>query len=367
MWTIRQIFDGDYGCEELAPGQKPRVSVTLVNESGEEKRVSVEDERLTRQGLDVGSVWKECIVPAPLYRDPIYDAPTDPVVIWNHKEKQWWMLYTQRRSAVNSIGVCHIHGTAIGVASSTDGIRWLYRGTLPGLDFEPGHNTFWAPEIIYAEGKYHMYVSYITGVPTDWNWPRHIVHYTADDLWQWHFESVLKLSSERVIDACVHPIGNSQYKMWYKDEENHSYTYSAISSDLYHWEVCGKEIDYNSHEGPNVFELGGKKWMITDEWNGLGVYETEDYTHWKRQGYILRDGGSRNCDGVMASHADVVSKGDVAYIFYFTHPYFTNEHRLDKSYVADAEDGRACIQVALLEVKDGKLTCDRNQEFEMRL
>ena len=59
MWTIRQIFDGDYGCEELAQGQKPKVSVTLVNEKGEEKRVSVEDEWLARQGLDVGSVWKE--------------------------------------------------------------------------------------------------------------------------------------------------------------------------------------------------------------------------------------------------------------------------------------------------------------------
>lgn len=59
MWTIKQIFDGDYGCEELAPGQKPKVSVTLVNENGEEERVSVEDEWLARQGLDVGSVWKE--------------------------------------------------------------------------------------------------------------------------------------------------------------------------------------------------------------------------------------------------------------------------------------------------------------------
>lgn len=90
-----------------------------------------------------------------------------------------------------------------------------------------------------------------------------------------------------MIDACVHPIGNGQYKMWYKDENHDSYTYSAISNDLYHWDVCGKEIDYNSHEGSNVFELGGKKWMITDEWNGLGVYETQDYTHWERQGYIL--------------------------------------------------------------------------------
>lgn len=52
----------------------------------------------------------EKTVPAPLYRDPIYDAPTDPVIIWNREEKCWWMLYTQRRDARNSIGVAHIHG-----------------------------------------------------------------------------------------------------------------------------------------------------------------------------------------------------------------------------------------------------------------
>ena len=39
---IKQIFDGDYGCEELKPGQKPKVSVTLVDDAGNEKLVSVE-------------------------------------------------------------------------------------------------------------------------------------------------------------------------------------------------------------------------------------------------------------------------------------------------------------------------------------
>jgi hypothetical protein len=57
MWKIKQIFDGDYGCEELAPGAKPKVSVTLENEKGEQKYVSVEDEWLTQKGLDVGAVW----------------------------------------------------------------------------------------------------------------------------------------------------------------------------------------------------------------------------------------------------------------------------------------------------------------------
>ena len=58
-WTIRQIFDGDYGCEERLPGQGLKVSVTLVDESGVEKYVSVEDNWLKEQGLDIGSLWPE--------------------------------------------------------------------------------------------------------------------------------------------------------------------------------------------------------------------------------------------------------------------------------------------------------------------
>ena len=54
---IKQIFDGDYGCEELQPGQKPKVSVTLVDDEGNEKYVSVEDDWLTENRLDIGSEW----------------------------------------------------------------------------------------------------------------------------------------------------------------------------------------------------------------------------------------------------------------------------------------------------------------------
>ncbi len=59
MWKIKQIFDGDYRCEELAPGQSPRVSVTLVNEMGEEHYVSTEDAWLVERGLDEGSQWPQ--------------------------------------------------------------------------------------------------------------------------------------------------------------------------------------------------------------------------------------------------------------------------------------------------------------------
>ncbi len=57
MWKIKQIFDGDYGYEELQLGQKPKVSVTLVDDAGNEKFVSVEDVWLRENGLDVGSEW----------------------------------------------------------------------------------------------------------------------------------------------------------------------------------------------------------------------------------------------------------------------------------------------------------------------
>ena len=54
-----QIFDGDYGCEELVPGATPKVSVTLENERSEQKYVSVEDDWLVENDLDIGSEWPE--------------------------------------------------------------------------------------------------------------------------------------------------------------------------------------------------------------------------------------------------------------------------------------------------------------------
>ena len=38
--------------------------------------------------------------PAPLFRCPIYDGPTDPTLEWNEERQEWWMFYTQRRANV---------------------------------------------------------------------------------------------------------------------------------------------------------------------------------------------------------------------------------------------------------------------------
>jgi hypothetical protein len=300
---------------------------------------------------------------APLFRDPIYDGAADPVIIWNTESKEWWLIYTNRRAAVECQKNAWVHGTDLGIASSSDGGKsWTYRGVIEGLDFERGRNTFWAPEIIWNDGLYHMYVSYIQGVPTDWSGhKRKIIHYTSTNLWDWTYESELKLSSDYVIDAGLHKLPNGKWRMWYKDEANHSHTYAADSPDLFHWEVVGPVITGFPHEGPNVFYWKNSYWMIIDQWSGLGVYQSSDGEEWIRNGIILNESGTREDDGTIGMHADVHVNGDNAYIFYFTHP--ERFEGVEPSY----KTRRSSIQAAKLELVDGTLVCNRNSPFDLVL
>ncbi len=109
--------------------------------------------------------------------------------------------------------------------------------------------------------------------------------------------------------------------MWYKDEAHSSHTYAADSPDLRHWTVDGEVIGGKGHEGPNVFTWKNQWWMITDHWDGLGVFRSADALRWTRQANnILREPGTRPDDGVKGGHADVLVQGADAWIFYFTHP-----------------------------------------------
>ncbi len=58
MWTIKHIFDGDFGCEESASDEL-KVSVTLENEKGETSIRSVSDAWLRDNNLDIGDVWPD--------------------------------------------------------------------------------------------------------------------------------------------------------------------------------------------------------------------------------------------------------------------------------------------------------------------
>lgn len=305
---------------------------------------------------------------APLFRDPIYDGAADPVIVWNREKQEWWIVYTNRRATAEGPKFAWVHGTDLGVASSADGgATWVYRGTLSGLDFEWGRNTFWAPEMIWHDGLYHMYVSYIQGVPHDWpGHKREIIHYTSPDMLNWMFIGIIPLSSDRVIDACIIELPAGGFRMWYKDEANGSYTYAADSPDLYQWTVTGPVLTERAHEGPNVFRFKDAYWMIVDEWRGQGVFRSDDLVHWERNGMILDQPGVREDDGTIGLHADVHVQGDEAYIFYFTHPGrrgALNQEGQEHSY----EFRRSSLQAARLDVQDGILTCNRDEPFVLRL
>jgi hypothetical protein len=304
-------------------------------------------------------------IPAPLFRDPIFDGAADPTVIWNREESSWWLLYTNRRAAAEGPGVAWAHGTDIGIASSKTGRDWLYRGTLAGLAFEPGRNTFWAPEVLWYQGLYHMFVSYVRGVPASWSGERHIVHMLSHNLWDWEYQAILPLSSERVIDACVFALPGGGWRMAYKDEEHGSFTYAADSPDLFRWTVSGPLITDCPHEGPNVFTWQGAYWMITDPWRGLGVYRSADLQTWVRQADILDAPGVRRDDGAIGHHADVLVQGKRAYIFYFTHPEVVGMAPADAVWTYAMR--RTSLQAAELELHDGLLVCDRDRDFELEL
>lgn len=303
---------------------------------------------------------------APIFIDPIQDGAADPTVIRNRATGEWWMFYTNRRAHLGGAGAGWIHGSPIGIAVSKDGLEWTYRGTVAGLDdpAHPGLNTHWAPEVIYAEGQYHMWLTYIPGAPDDFNQnhTRNIFHFTSPDLEHWTRRETLALSSDHVIDACVFKCPDGLYRLWYKDEADGSSTHVASGTDLFNWTDEGLIIpgrpDGFPHEGPNVFATGGRIWLIVDEWHGQGVYVSDDARSWTRQGVILGEPGADPMDRGFARHADVVVTGpDSGALFYFTHPQWDEAA---KPVPVTGEERRTVIHVARLTVANGVLTAERN-------
>src|SRR5579871_5577979 len=172
--------------------------------------------------------------PAPLFDDPIWHGASDPFVIWNPVKGLWYMYYTQRRATLpDAHGVDWVHGTAIGIATSKDGTNWKYLGTCQGdhdlseplkaegSGPEPGI-SWWAPCFLFEDGKFHMFVTLVDGVFTEWRGKRNIVHFTSDDGENWRYADTCQLASDRVIDPTVYKVDGTWY-MVYKDETAGSY------------------------------------------------------------------------------------------------------------------------------------------------
>jgi len=312
----------------------------------------------------------EASTPAPLFRDPVYDGAADPVLVWNPVKKVWWMFYTQRRAKIDVPGVEWAHGTEIGVAESSDeGFTWHYIGPLQLSHPDSGY-SFWAPDVIRDDkGIYHLFPSYVPGEPEAhrrWGGERHIYHYTSKNLWDWKFEQRVPLSSDHCIDATLFRTQGGLWRMWYKDEKNGSKTFAVESPDLKSWSAVNDPgVSKLYGEGPKTFRFKGHYWLIKDPDSGLDVYRSEDLESWTYQGKILDKPGTRNSDGTIGKHADVIVCGEKAFIIYFTHPFGQKAPPVNG--ISPFSNRHTALQAAELEVNNGILTCDRDKPFKIKL
>jgi sucrose-6-phosphate hydrolase SacC (GH32 family) len=304
------------------------------------------------------------VAPKPLYRDPVYDGAADPVLVWNRAAKRWWMFYTNRRADAPGLpGVSWVHGTRIGIAICADNsVTWKYRGTA-NLPVGDANDTHWAPDIVFDEGIYHMFLTFVPGIHNDWSGERRIVHLTSADLVKWKNEGQLPFASDRVLDPSVLRMPDGTWRMWYNDEKAGKTIFLAESPDLKTWTDRGQAIDEKG-EGPKAFQWHGSYWLIVDQWEkGLAVYRSDDARNWiKQPEALLVTPGTGPDDQVHGGHADVVVSNDRAFLFYFTHP-----GRRPGAPKTDTEQRRSSIQVVELQHQDNRLTCDRDRPTHIRL
>jgi len=309
------------------------------------------------------------IAPKPLFRDPVFDGAADPSIIYDRAEKKWLMFYTNRRANVPGLtAVTWVHGTPIGIAESTDGADWKYRGTvdfpkdIPDTAMDP--RTFWAPALVEAKGVYHMFVVVVPGVFEDWQHPRNIVHVTSPDLKKWKYEGTLPLVTDKVIDPCVLRLPDGTWRMWYNNERTGKTTFYADSPDLYTWTDKGSaHLPRDRGEAPLAFFWHDHYWLLIDLLGniGLGAYRSDDALMWERQPLSLLDKpGTGKDDQNGGHHPEVILSGDRAFLFYFVHPGIAADS-------VGPDRKRSSIQVVELRYTAGWLTCDRDAPTYIQL
>lgn len=302
------------------------------------------------------------VAPKPLYTDPVYGFPTDPVICYNAESKRWLMYYTQRRGG----SIALIHGTKIGIAASEDnGATWKYVGTADITYGQAQHlsdYTYWAPEVIWVKDKYHMFLTFVPGIFNDWNHPREIGHLTSTDGIKWDTVGKIDLQSDRTIDACVIQLSDQAdgtaggWRMFYKDEASrtgHIVSY-ADSTDLYTWAPKGNAVTDRNGEGEKCIHWQGKYFLLadTDRPEGQAVWVSDDATHWTAQDSTI-----------YGSHGDIVINPQTqrAYWFYFGgqrggNPNWAVLPSTQPAAATEPARGRGiAINVVELKVAEGKL------------
>lgn len=299
--------------------------------------------------------------PRPLLRDPIFDGAADASLVYNRGLARWELFYTNRRATErlpDPKDVSWVHGTRIGIASTQDGNHWQRVDELK-VPAACGGETHWAPELLEHEGVYHLWLTIVPGIRSNWSGPRTIEHLTSRDLREWRCEGRLDLGSEKVIDAAVVRLPSAQgggWRLWFKDEAQDSRLFAADSKDLKTWTRHAEPLAPNAAEGPTVFRFADRWWLIADRWKGLQVLRSDNLSSWAQQPQnLLEQAGTQPTDRGKGQHPGVVVQGGRAFLFYFVHQGGEEAAKTDARY-----HQRSVIQVAELKLgADGWLSVDR--------
>lgn len=299
--------------------------------------------------------------------DPVHDGMTDPTLVPGEGPGEWWCFFAHRRantriSVLPAIGRCH--GTDVGVMQSRDdGRSWLYRGVAP-LPVGPGHNTLWGPMAVRVDDEIHLFVTFIEGVPNDpaWDthgrpsrWPREIHHFVGTDPWTWRPVGRLELGTEHAVDPCVARLSDGSWALWFKDEAAGGAVRRTTSPDLRTW-TPPQDALVGWHESPVVRELGGYYWLIAETREGLCTYRSEDAQEWTEQGAFIAPSGTRPHDHGPPRSPDLVAVGaDHGFLVYYAQ---SGTDSFEEPAPTSAQS--SVLQAARVEVRDGRLVCDRD-------
>jgi sucrose-6-phosphate hydrolase SacC (GH32 family) len=253
-------------------------------------------------------------------------------------------------------------GTKIAMAKSSDqGRTWSYVGTAQGVTRGLKEETFWAPHVFEDNGTYHMFVTYIPKALKTAKGQPEISHFTSRDLITWEYSDTADVKSDDIIDPAVVKLRDGRWLMVFRDCSKENRTAKVVSTDLKNWTRLDNLTGDDHHEAPVVLFWKNKFWLFIDVWKGIAVWESDDGIHYTENSLILDKAGKGADDGYWGSHPGVALAGDRAFVFYHVHAgrrIGVDPNTLDQNGI---EFKRTSLQVAELELKDGKILCNRDK------
>lgn len=106
MWKLKQIFDGEYGCEERQPGEKEKCLVIFANEEGEEKTFEANEDWIAAIEKLSANLLMKIIISKPMAKDCQYKK----IVVEKKGDGYQAAKYTEKQVFHDNFGADDLQG-----------------------------------------------------------------------------------------------------------------------------------------------------------------------------------------------------------------------------------------------------------------